>query len=96
MNRDILSSSRLVSFEDRKRSWLKHEDRLIHIKPTINSRPELSHQPLSKKCNYAKSLEIELENKALLKKLTDRPDHRYENSVCGSLSLPKSNRKRYY
>ena len=46
------------------------------MKPTIDSRRTPHHHSLTKKCNYAKSLEVELENKALLKKLTDRLEHR--------------------
>ena len=32
----------------------------------------------------------------LLKKLTDRLDHRNDQSICVSNSLPKSNRKKFY
>ena len=91
-----MSASRLVFFEDIRRNWIKHEERLIHIKPTINSRNPFPHSPRNKKCNYAKSLEVELENKALLKKLTDRIENRNEISLCTHMSIPKSNRKKYY
>ena len=92
----MLSASRLVSFEDIRRNWVKHEERLIHVRSTINSRNPFPHSPRNKKCNYAKNLEIELENKALLKKLTDRGDTHNEISICTTMSMPKSNRKRYY
>jgi hypothetical protein len=53
--------------------------------------------PSARKPNINKSLEIELENKALLKKLTDRSHLREELSVCHTANpLPRSTRKRYY
>lgn len=40
--------------------------------------------------------EIRLENRALLKKLTERPLNKSDQSSTTSCSLSKSNRKKYY
>jgi len=57
MNRET-SSSRLVAFEEIKRNWLKHEDRLIHIRPMVTSRFNQPRIPTFKKCNYPQILSV--------------------------------------
>lgn len=91
--------SRLADYEQIKRNWLKHEDRLIHIKSTLNTRRPMPKIPSSKKTNFTQTLDVQFENKALLKKLTDRGSQsRQEVSICcqSANPLPKSNRKKYY
>lgn len=70
---------------------------MIHIKPTLRTRLPIPKVPSSKRSNFNQSLEVELENKALLKKLTDRVHGKLDTSVCQSANpLPKSTRKKYY
>lgn len=99
MNRELPTSSRIVNMQELKRNWLRHEDRIINIKPTISSRPThmTTQATFRPHTNTAQALEVQIQNKALLKKLTtNHSPLKIDQSLAKSRSLPPSTRRKYY